>query len=66
MKSINIRMSESAWDAIKAEAELEGVSASEFVRECVFFRLGYRYAGRMDDDELVRRLRPMGLIPPTY
>jgi hypothetical protein len=66
MRNISIRMSESAWQAVKDEADSDGVSASEFVRESVFFRLGYRYAGRMDDDELVKRLRPMGLVPPTY
>jgi hypothetical protein len=66
MRNISIRMSESAWESIQAEARQDGVSASEFVRESVFFRLGYRYAGRMDDDELVKRLRPMGLVPPTY
>jgi hypothetical protein len=64
MKSINIRMSESAWEAVQAEARREGVSASEFVRESVFFRLGYRFAKRMDDDELVQRLARIGLLPP--
>lgn len=66
MKVINIRMSESAWAAIRAEADVEGVSASEFVREAVFFRLGYRWAKRMADDELALRLARLGVIPPRY
>lgn len=65
MKSINIRMSESTWEAVQAEARHDGVSASEFVRESVFWRLGYRFAGRMGDDELARRLARIGLIPPN-
>lgn len=66
MKNINVRMSVSAWETIQAEARRDGVSASEFVRESVFFRLGYRFAGRMDDDELVKRLERIGLVPPHY
>lgn len=64
MKNINMRMSEETWAAVKAEAALEGISASEFMREAINWRLAVRFARRMDDDELVQRLERLGVIPP--
>lgn len=66
MKLVSLRMSEDAWLAIQAEAKLAGVSASEFIREAAWFRLGYRWARRMDDDELAQRLQRIGAMPRPY
>lgn len=40
----NIRMEDALWDAASEEAERLGMNTSEFVREAVAFRLGYRAA----------------------
>lgn len=66
MKLVSMRMSEENWNAIQAEARILGISASEFMREAAIFRLAYRWAGRMGDDELVKRLRALGAIPPPF
>lgn len=66
MKLVSLRMSEASWEAIQDEARLIGVSASEFMRESAFFRLGYRWAQRMDDDQLADRLRAIGALTDHY
>lgn len=57
MKLTTIRMSQKTWEAVQEEAEMLGVSATEFIREATIFRLGYRWAQRMDDDHIVERMR---------
>jgi mobilization protein NikA len=64
MKIVSIRMADSTWDAIQTEALRAGISASEFIREAAVWRIGYRYATRMDDDALAERLRALGLPLP--
>lgn len=66
MKLVSLRISEDAWAEIQAEAKLAGVSASEFIREAAWFRLGYRWAKRADDDEVAARLRRIGALRGPY
>lgn len=57
MKLTTIRISQASWDAIQEEAKTLDISAAEFIRESVIFRLGYRWAKRADDDHVIQRLR---------
>lgn len=41
MRIQSIRFSETMWQEIQAEATLEGVSASQFVREAAFARMWF-------------------------
>lgn len=57
MKVQSIRFSDELWRLIQQEAELEGVSASQFIRETVIFRIGYRLGERGSDlGELAEQL----------
>jgi hypothetical protein len=49
MKVQSIRFSDELWRLIQQEAELEGVSASQFIRETLMFRIGYRLGERGAD-----------------
>jgi hypothetical protein len=66
MRLVSLRISHSGWEAIQHEARRSGVSASEFLREAAYFRLGYRWAQRMADDELAARLRGIGVLTDRY
>ena len=62
MKLVSLRMSEDAWEYVQREARAAGVSASEFIREATYLRLGYRWARRFDDDEVMVRLKKLGVL----
>jgi hypothetical protein len=61
MKIVSIRMSEDIWEAIQDEGFRLGVSASEFIREAALIRMAYRWGARGGDDEIIARLRKLGL-----
>jgi hypothetical protein len=46
MKVQSIRFSDELWRLIQQEAEFEGISASQFIRETVIFQIGYRLGQR--------------------
>jgi mobilization protein NikA len=66
MKIVSIRMSEDTWEEIQNESLRAGISASEFIREATIYRLGYRWAGRMNDTEMTERLRRLGVLTEDY
>lgn len=49
MKVQSIRFTDELWKLIQQEAEFEGISASQFIRETVIFRIGYRLGERGSD-----------------
>jgi hypothetical protein len=53
----NIRMEDSLWDAATEEAERQGMSTSEFLREATMFRLGYLAA--VDHGAATREIEAM-------
>jgi hypothetical protein len=62
MKIVSIRMSEDIWEAVQDEAIRAGVSASEFIREAAIIRMAYRWGTRDGDDEIIARLRALGVM----
>lgn len=50
MRSVTLRFSEGVWDTVQREAQIAGISASQFVREAVLaraaFEIGRREEGR--------------------
>ena len=62
MKIVSIRMSEDIWEAIQDEGFRAGVSASEFIREAAIIRMAYRWGARGGDDEIIARLRALGVV----
>ena len=66
MKIVSIRMSEDTWEAIQAESVRAGISASEFIREASLFRLGWRWAHRSNNDEILKRLRAIGALRKDF
>jgi hypothetical protein len=66
MRIVSIRMADESWEAIQAEALNMGISASEFMREAALVRLGYRWARREPEDEMIERLRRLGIFPADY
>jgi uncharacterized protein (DUF1778 family) len=50
MRETKIRFGVEAWKLIQAEAKLEGVSASQFVREAALVRAVYRRTLRDPSD----------------
>lgn len=60
MRSVKIRFSEPLWALIRAEAEREGISPSQFVRDAAMARGIYLQTqrGELEDVEaIVRRIR---------
>lgn len=66
MKIVSLRMSEDTWESIQTEAMHAGISASEFIREAAILRLGYRWAARIDDDEIAVRMRALGIMRSEF
>jgi hypothetical protein len=49
MRIQSVRFSEAVWAEIQAEARLEGISASQFVRESAVARMYFARAQRGDE-----------------
>jgi hypothetical protein len=62
MKIVSIRMSEDIWEAVQDEALRAGISASEFIREAAIIRMAYRWGARGGDDDVIARLRALGVV----
>ena len=62
MRSVTLRFSEALWSIIRTESELEGVSASQYIREAALARAVYAHARREpieDYDRIVAELREL-------
>lgn len=58
MRATTVRFGDGIWSALEQEAEREGVSAAQFVRDAALLRLAH-LAGRRGDDEAVLDLATM-------
>lgn len=54
-----LRVTEALYRATKAAAKREGVSAAQYVRDAILFRLAYEAGERGDQEELRRTVREM-------
>ena len=50
MRATTVRFSEDLWELLEAEAELQGISSAQFVRDATIMRLGV-LVGRREDPE---------------
>lgn len=55
----SIRINAWMWREVREEAARRHMSAAEYVREAVAYRLSYDWAQRIDDDEVIERLKKL-------
>ena len=48
MRKTTLRLSESLWEALNEEAEREGITVAQYMREAALVRISYERARRGD------------------
>ena len=56
MTKTTVRLPESLGEAVEREADEDGVSVAQFIRDSLLLRLGYRAGKRGDVDEILQLL----------
>lgn len=60
MKVTTVRFGEQTWRRLRQEAERDGISVAQFVREASLLRLAYLASEREEDPLIARRRMKRG------